>query len=86
MSWFIEKGQPVKESQPVEFNFVQDHPVSSGKPTTTDIQVYCDEESSSAPIHPDDSVRELVKLEGDLTHLSQADIDRTLVTLKDGEK
>lgn len=84
MRWFIEKGLPVKEGQPVLLNFNNEFLVSKGKPKKADTEILCDEESPSAPVHENDNVRKLVLLEGDLSNLSQADLDKTITTRNDG--
>ena len=86
MSWFIKKGDPVKESQPTEIPYVWDFLVSDGAPESSVMEIYCDEKTPKAPIHKNDNVRKLVDLEADLSRLPQADLDNTIVTREDGEK
>lgn len=86
MSWFIEKGDPVRESQPTEITYNSDFLVSNGPPGSLDMEIFCDEETATAPIHKNSNVRKLVALEGDLSHLPQADLDNTIRTRTDGNK
>lgn len=86
MSWFIKKGDPVKESQPTEITYVCDFLVSDGAPERSVMEIYCDERTPTAPIHKNDNVRKLVTLEADLSGLPQTDLDNTTLTREDGEK
>jgi len=48
--------------------------------------IYCDKDSSTAPIHKSDNTRALVTLEADLSWISQKDLASTVVTYEDGKK
>ncbi|KAF8862453.1 actin-like ATPase domain-containing protein [Acephala macrosclerotiorum] len=84
VSWFIKRGEPVQEGNPKKIDFIQDFPVSEGRPTTCNIDVFCDEVSPTAPVHPNSNVRVLVTLEANLQSMSTEDLTRTRGTRADG--
>ena len=86
MSWFIKKGDPVRESNPTEISYHSEFLVRKGTPTTVDMEICCDEHTATAPIHRNYNVRKLVTLEADLSHLPQVDLNKTIVTREDGER
>ena len=86
MSWFIRKGEPVQESKPTNIHFDQDFLVSLGKPKSVHLQIFCDERSDEAPVHFNRNVRKLVSLEADISHLTRTDLNKTIVTGKDGKR
>lgn len=86
MSWFIKKGDPVRESQPTEITYHRHFLVSSGHPRSLHLNIWYDEKTTTAPIHKNSNVRKLVTLEADLSHLPQADLNKTIVTREDGKK
>ena len=86
MRWFIKKNEPITESQPSVIFFHTDFLLSEGTPTLTGTSILCDEQTVTAPIHKNSNVRELVKLEADLRQLSKSDLEKTIVTRKDGNQ
>jgi hypothetical protein len=84
MSWFIRKGDPVEERKPTEIEFNQKFLVSSGHPRSLKLEVFCDENNDSAPVHKTSSGRDLVTLEANLTHISRSDMDPTIKVGEDG--
>lgn len=86
MRWFIRKGEAVQENKPHAISFVRDHLVSNGEPKSMTMNVLVDSDSLNAPVHKGDSVRKLVTLEADFTHLSQADLAPTITMRKDGKR
>ncbi|RFU34294.1 hypothetical protein B7463_g2070, partial [Scytalidium lignicola] len=86
MSWFIKKGDPVQESKPKQIAFNQKYALKNGNPKSASIIVKCDEYSATAPIHQATQGRDLVTLEADLSHLTEKDLERTIITCADGRK
>jgi hypothetical protein len=86
MRWFIRKGKAVQENKPQAIHFVQDYLVSNGKPESTILDILVDPDSLNAPVHRGNSVRTLVTLKADFTHLSQADLAPTIITYEDGKR
>ncbi|KAH8804541.1 hypothetical protein F5884DRAFT_417421 [Xylogone sp. PMI_703] len=86
MSWFIRKGDPVLESKPKQIAFNQKYAIKNGKPKSASIVVKCDEYSTTAPVHQAAQGRDLVTLEADLSHLTEKDLERTMITCADGNK
>jgi hypothetical protein len=86
MYWFITKGEPVQENEPVEIDYYREFLVKKGKPKSFNLQIFCDERTDTAPIHRTSNVRKLVNLEADLSHLTRRDLKRTITTMEDGEK
>jgi hypothetical protein len=84
MLWFIRKGDAVEENKPHAINFVTDHLVRNGKPKSVTLSIWVDSDSLRAPVHRGDSVRQLVTLKADLTHLPQADLAKMITTRNDG--
>jgi hypothetical protein len=78
MEWFIRRGDTVQENHPFQITFRSNYLVSAGKPTSASIRILCDSESLEAPVHEESSVRKLVKLEADLTHLTSEDLSQTI--------
>ncbi|KAG0646476.1 hypothetical protein D0Z07_7532 [Hyphodiscus hymeniophilus] len=83
MRWFIKKGDPVKEGQPIDIHCQQAYLVSKGRPQSLSIVVYCDDQTATAPVHKTKNSRKLVILHANLATLSQADLDKTIVTKMD---
>ncbi len=86
MKWFIKKGAAVEENKPHVIDFHHLHLCSEGKPKSVTLQVWCDSETPTAPIHRDKNVRNLVTLEADLTHLSKSDLTSIITVLADKKK
>jgi hypothetical protein len=84
MSWFIRQGDAVEENKPHAIAFVADHLVRNGRPKSVTLSIWVDSDSLRAPVHRGNSVRQLVTLEANLTHLSQADLAMTITTRSDG--
>ena len=85
MSWFIKKEDPVRENKPTEIDFEHLFLVSSGHPTSLTVDIYCDERTATAPIHRNSNVQKLVTLQADLSHLSQVNLNRTIVSKQDDQ-
>jgi hypothetical protein len=86
MRWFIKKGDPVRESQPSIIEYYQDFLMSGGIPTSTSMDILCDEQTATAPIHKTNNVRKLVTLQADLTQLPKSDLGKTIVTREDKKR
>ncbi|PBP17643.1 hypothetical protein BUE80_DR011587 [Diplocarpon rosae] len=86
MKWFIRKGDAVEEMQPHDINFVFTTPVMKCRPESLKIDVWSDSESAQAPVHKTDTVRKLATLVADLSHMTTADLQSTIVTLADGHQ
>jgi hypothetical protein len=88
MQWFIRKGDVVEENKPKPIAFEQDFLVSKARKDqlkSVPMAIWADSESPTAPIHRGNSVKKLVTLNADLTHLSQDNLERTKRRLTDGK-
>lgn len=85
MQWFIEKGKNVEVNKPKLLKFAGEFLVSDGRPSSHTTMVWCDRDSSTAPIHRNNNVKKLATLEADLSHLSAELLGSSIVTLADGQ-
>ncbi|TVY82722.1 Heat shock 70 kDa protein 12A [Lachnellula suecica] len=85
MEWFIEKGDAVEENIPKALTFVSHFLVSNGKPESASIKVWCDHDSTTAPIHKNSNVKQLVTLVSDLRGLSAEDLESSITRCADGQ-
>lgn len=69
----------------MEITFTHLSLVNAGKPSPFTIPICCSESSTIAPIHRDDTVRNLVFLQADLSHLSEGELARTITKRADGK-
>ncbi|KAG4432939.1 hypothetical protein IFR05_011585 [Cadophora sp. M221] len=69
MSWFITKGDAIREDTPFTFPYKMHSLVSKGKPSGYEHIIYCDLTDRSAVVYSDDKVRELVCLRTKLDDL-----------------
>ena len=87
MRWFIKKDDPVVESQPSVIKYHQEFLVSDGPPKSADLDIFCDEKSSTAPVHRNKKdMRKLVTLEADLSQLTRSELEKTIYTPASGEQ
>lgn len=80
MQWFIEKGELVKEDNPVRLNYQRKRLVSRGLFTTISTTIYCssDPQNTGAPrFVEDETVTQLVKVEADLSRIPISKIPKT---------
>ena len=71
---------------PIEISFCHKSLVSAGKPTAVRIPIYCDENSTSAPVHRNSNGRDLVVLRADLSHLTESELEPTIKRCADGQE
>lgn len=76
----------MEERKPLEMECNQRFLVSSGRPRSLKLEVFCDENNDSAPVHKMSNNRDLVMLEANLTHISRSDMDSTIKVGEDGQR
>jgi len=85
MDWFINRGDAVEQDQTKQITFDSAFLVVNGRPSWHSVSVKCDDRSALAPIHPNGNERTLVRLNADLSSLSEADLRASIRRCADGQ-
>jgi hypothetical protein len=70
----------------VAIPFVLHYRVSEGYPKTATLEVWHDEHTATAPIHPTSVVKSFAKLEADLNQVPTSEMNRLVKQLPDGNR
>jgi hypothetical protein len=71
---------------PVNIPFVLYYRVSEGYPKTATLEVWHDEHTTTAPIHPTAKVKSFAKLDADLNQVPNSEMNKLVKKLPDGNK
>lgn len=70
----------------MEIPFVLYYKTNEGYPKTATLEVWHDEITSIAPIHPNDKVKSFATLEADLKQVPNSEMNKLVKKLPDGNK
>ena len=76
----------MKVGVPVDIPFVLYYLVSEGYPKTAVLEVWQDENTATASIHPTANVKSFAKLEADLNQVPNSEMNKLVKKLPDGSK
>lgn len=76
MKWFIKRGDPVSENEPFFTPFVWTGLVSHGRVKKVTLELFADQTHRPAPIARDNNVRLLCRVEADLSHIPESELNR----------
>ena len=80
------QGEALKVGSPVAIPFILYFKVSEGYPKSATLEVWHDENSATAPIHPTSNVKSFAKLEGDLAQVPKSEMNNLVKMLPDGNQ
>ena len=76
----------MKVGVPVDIPFVLYYKVSEGYPQTATLEVWHDEHTATAPIHPTAKVKSFATLDADLNKVPKSEMNKLVKTLPDRNK
>jgi hypothetical protein len=80
----VKQGDALKVGVPVNISFTQLYRVSEGYPKTATLEVWHDERTATAPIHPTTAVKSFAKLEADLSQVPNSEMNKLVKRFPDG--
>lgn len=76
----------MKVGSPVDIPFILYYQVTEGYPQTATIEVWHDDQTAVAPVHPTNKVKSFAKLEADLNQVPKSEMNKLVKKLSDGNK
>ena len=70
----------------MEIPFILYYRTSEGYPKTATLEIWHDEHTAIAPIHPTNKVKSLAKLEADLNQVPHSEMNKLVKKLSDGNR
>ena len=81
-----QQGEALKVGLPVAIPFVLHYPISEGYPKSASLEVWHDEITATAPIHPTSNVKKFAHLEADLNQVPKSEMNKLVTKLPDGNQ
>ena len=76
----------MKAGTPVAIPFVLYYKTGEGYPKSASLEVWHDESTATAPIHPTSNVKSFAKLDADLTQVPRSEMNKLVKQLPDGNQ